>query len=440
MKRLLPLTLIFAALMFVGCSKKTQENQEPDAQGQVSEHNEAASETSVNAEEEIPPEKGTYAYIKTIKSKKEYKEAVRDLTQDYLMGRWSVEVISEDLNYVYFIFDDDGTYYVFSPYGGYMGQNGKYKLDGNSLTLFFPSSEESRWDELIFPGKKETTLVYDYDFMDFYEVGVLRNEHLILRKGVEARPAGTKCILKGMEVMKTERTPVLAKDNLKLRHQPSLKGREGSFWYGAYLNAELKELLEKKFHKVNNAYDEKMLLNVMLKGMVTSYDAKTVSEDTIDGITAPWYRIRLFDYDEESMPQDYWVFGGYLEPFEESRKEECKEILFNSALEKKLIILDEEEYDNYMRENNRENLKKIAGDSTVKIADAGGEAVDDEILKGTIFKIGMTKSEVLNLLGVPDLKEDDYLEYYISFGNYGYDLELYFKGDKLVQIKTVYEK
>ena len=139
MKRLLPLTLIFAALMFVGCSKKTQENQEADAQGQVSEHNEAASETSVNAEEEIPPEKGTYAYIKTIKSKQEYKEAVRDLTQDYLMGRWSVEVISEDLNYVYFIFDDDGTYYVFSPYGGYMGQNGKYKLDGNSLTLFFPS-------------------------------------------------------------------------------------------------------------------------------------------------------------------------------------------------------------------------------------------------------------------------------------------------------------
>ena len=93
-----------------------------------------------------------------------------------------------------------------------------------------------------------------------------------------------------------------------------------------------------------------------------------------------------------------------------------------------------------MRESNRENLKKIAGDSTVKIAKAGGEAVDDEILKGTIFKIGMTKSEVLNLLGVPDLKEDNCLEYYISFGNYGYDLELYFESDKLIKIKTCYEK
>ena len=265
--------------MIVGCTKKVQENQEPEIQEQVS-------EASVKVEEDVPPEKGTYAYIKTIKSKQEYKEAVKDLTQDYLLGLWSIEVISEDINFVYFSFDDDGTYYVFSPYGGYMGQNGKYKLDGNSLTLFFPNSESSRWDELIFPGKKETTLVYDYDFMDFYEVGVLRNEHLILRKGVEARPAGTKCILKGMEVIKTERTPVVAKDNLKLRHQPSLKGKEASFWYGAYLNNELRDLLEKKFHKVN-AYDERMILNVMLKGMITSYDAKTVSEDTIDGITAP---------------------------------------------------------------------------------------------------------------------------------------------------------
>ena len=133
--------LICCALLFLliaGCSKKTQENQASELQEQVS-------ETSVKSEENLPPEKGTYAYIKTIKSKQEYKEAVKDLTQDYLMGRWSIEVISEDLNYVYFIFDDDGTYYIFSPYGGYMGQNGKYKLDGNSLTLFFPNSESSRW-------------------------------------------------------------------------------------------------------------------------------------------------------------------------------------------------------------------------------------------------------------------------------------------------------
>ncbi|MBP5601088.1 MAG: hypothetical protein J6X78_00015 [Treponema sp.] len=427
--------LICCALLFLliaGCSKKTQENQASELQEQVS-------ETSVKSEENLPPEKGTYAYIKTIKSKQEYKEAVKDLTQDYLMGRWSIEVISEDLNFVYFSFDEDGTYYVFSPYGGYMGQNGKYKLDGNSLTLFFPNFESSRWDELIFPGKKETTLVYDYDFIDFYEVGVLRNEHLILRKGVEARPARTKCILKGMEVIKTDNTPVVAKDNLKLRHQPSLKGKEGSFWYRAYLNAELRELLEKKFHQVNEN-DEKMVLNVMLKGMVTSYNAKTVREDTIDGITAPWYMISLFDYDDESMPQDYWVFGGYLEPFEQSRKDEYKEILFNSALEKKLLVYDEEAYQDYEASTGYKRVTGITEESAKVLIKAGGTAESDDVLQGTIFKIGMSKDEVIKLLDKPIITKDNRFDYFIFPDGYGYRLCFYFEADKVSKIEISPEK
>ena len=427
--------LICCALLFLliaGCSKKTQENQASELQEQVS-------ETSVKAEENLPPEKGTYAYIKTIKSKQEYKEAVKDLTQDYLLGLWSIEVISEDLNFVYFSFDEDGTYYVFSPYGGYMGQNGKYKLDGNSLTLFFPNFESSRWDELIFPGKKETTLVYDYDFMDFYEVGVLRNEHLILRKDVEARPTGIKCILKGMEVIKTDNTPVVAKDNLKLRHQPSLKGKEGSFWYRAYLNAELRELLEKKFHQVNEN-DEKMVLNVMLKGMVTSYNAKTVREDTIDGITAPWYMISLFDYDDESMPRDYWVFGGYLEPFEESRKDEYKEALFNSALEKKLLVYDEEAYQDYEASTGYKRVTGITEESAKVLIKAGGTAESDDVLQGTIFKIGMSKDEVIKLLDKPIITKDNRFDYFIFPDGYGYRLCFYFEADKVSKIEISPEK
>ena len=427
--------LICCALLFLliaGCSKKTQENQASELQEQVS-------ETSVKSEEDLPPEKGTYAYIKTIKSKQEYKEAVKDLTQDYLLGLWSIEVISEDLNFVYFSFDEDGTYYVFSPYGGYMGQNGKYKLDGNSLTLFFPNFESSRWDELIFPDKKETTLVYDYDFMDFYEVGVLRNEHLILRKDVEARPTGIKCILKGMEVIKTDNTPVVAKDNLKLRHQPSLKGKEGSFWYRAYLRLQLDKLLGEKFYKVNEN-DEKMVLNVMLKGMVTSYNAKTVREDTIDGITAPWYMISLFDYDDESMPRDYWVFGGYLEPFEESRSDEYKEALFNSALEKKLLVYDEEAYQDYEASTGYKRVTGITEESAKVLIKAGGTAESDEELQGTIFKIGMTKDEIIKLLDKPIVTKDNRFDYFIFPDGYGYRLCFYFEADKVSKIEISPEK
>ena len=48
-----------------------------------------------------------------------------------------------------------------------------------------------------------------------------------------------------------------------------------------------------------------------------SFDAVTVRQDTIDGITAPWYRISVM---LDEIYQEYvWVFGGYvreLEPHE----------------------------------------------------------------------------------------------------------------------------
>ncbi len=86
--------------------------------------------------------------------------------------------------------------------------------------------------------------------------------------------------------------------------------------------------------------DESTLL---LKGMVTTYDAKTADESTIDGITAPWYRIALNDLDGESITQYWWVFGGYLEDYDENRNSEYTKTLFNTALEKGFIVIDEEE-------------------------------------------------------------------------------------------------
>lgn len=434
--------IIFVALLFVGCAKKSAEEavqSQAEASQETAEAKAATPETSATSSENAPAEKGSFAYIRALQPKKEYANAVKDLTQDYLLGTWSVEVISEPQNYVYFAFDDDGTYYVFSPYGGYMGQKGEYKLDGNNLTLFYPNFESSRWDELIFPDKKETTLVYDYDFKDFYNVGVLHNDHLILRNGVEKTPLGSKCILKGLEVIKTENTPVVAKDNLKLRYEPSLKGKEAKFWYRAYLKVELKELLEKKYHQVNEN-DEKMVLNIMLKGMATSYDAKTVSEDTIDGITAPWYRISLFDCDDESMPQNFWVFGGYLEPFEESRKSEYNQQLFDAALEKKLLVFDEAAYQDYEASTGYKRVTGITEGSAKIIIKAGGTAESDEELQGTIFKIGMTKDEIIKLLDKPIVIQDNRIDYFIFPDGNGYRLCFYFEADKVSKIEISAEK
>ena len=467
--------LIFTILILSSCRAKS----EKDAQikNELSEETNIDSENllsnddenntsdnngnSAKAEEKI--EKGSFEYIRSLDSKHKYTQAEKNLSMDYLIGSWGVEVISEPLNYVEIAFDDDGTYYIFSPFGGYMGQQGEFKLDGNQLTLYFPNFRSSQWDDLIFPDGKSSTVVYDYDFKDFYEIGVLRNEKLILRKGVEKTSVGSKCMLKGIEVIKTEPSGVVATDNLKLRYEPSQKGKEASFWYPMFLTVTLKDFLEESYYKSDS---EQKPSHVILKGTKTSYDAKTVKEDTIDGITAPWYRISLFDMDGESIMQYFWVFGGYLEKYDKTKDAEYNQQLFDSALEKGFLVIDEDAYRDYMWVNSIKKVTEIAADSAEKIHKAGNVAESNDVLEGTIFKIGMTKKELVDLLGEPlETMDDstkywvdfvgvlpraekanpkkvpgDLLKYFVDFGGAGFHLIFYFKNDKLTKIETEWEK
>lgn len=450
---------VLLVLIFTACTKKADgDTQVQDGSAQETDAKTQADSGEQNpVEEEEAPEKGSYKYIRSIHSKQEYTTAVRELTQDYLLGTWSVEVVSEEDNYVFICFDEDGTYYIFSPFGGYLGQHGSYKLDGNSVTLSFPDHRESRWDDLLFPDGKETAFVYDYDYKDFYNVGVLRNENIILRKGVEETPVGTKCFLKGIEVIKTDSTAVVVKENLKIRYEPSTKGKEGSFWYPLFLRGTLREILEDSYYDTDT---EKGSSNSLLQGTVTAYDARTVKEDTIDGITAPWYRINIYDYEDEGIPQYFWVFGGYLEKYDERKEAEYNQQLFNAAMQKDMFIIDENAYHEYMETKAREKLSKVAKDSVEKISKNGNVADSEEKLEGTVFKIGMTGKEVIDLLGDPpqiwnadsqDWKwpsseeymrgiKSDKFKYWLDYGGCGYEIIITFTNDKLSKVVTAWEK
>lgn len=338
-------------IVTLGCSGKETKSQDvaDETVNTAATEETGATGTTVETEKQIEKynDSGfvTGDYVRSLKHKGEFTAAPKEISLDYLIGRWSVEVISEDLSYLYFVFDDDGVFYLFSPFGGYMGDFSNYTLEGNTVTLNFSETMDSSWKELIFNNEEKLVLNYDYDFKDFYDVGVLKNDRVILRSGIEKRKAGEKCLLKGTEVIKTEQHSVVAVDNLRLRKEPSVYGRIGNFWYRYYLDMKLRDLLEDSDYKVidEEGYltlkDESTLL---LKGMVTTYDAKTADESTIDGITAPWYRIALNDLDGESITQYWWVFGGYLEDYDEGRNSEYTKTLFNTALEKGFIVIDEE--------------------------------------------------------------------------------------------------
>lgn len=140
------------------------------------------------------------------------------------------------------------------------------------------------------------------------------------------------------------------------------------------------------------------------------------------------------------MPQNYWVFGGYLEPFEESRSDEYKEILFNSALEKKLLVFDEAAYEDYEASTGYKRVTGITEGSAKIIIKAGGTAESDEELQGTIFKIGMTKDEIIKLLDKPIVTQDNRIDYFIFPDGNGYRLCFYFEADKVSKIEISPEK
>ncbi len=280
-------------------------------------------------------------------------------------------------------------------------------------------------------------MVYDSEFKDFYCVGVLRNERLILRNWVEGTPGGEKCVLKGINVIKTDEKSVVAKDNLRLRYEPSQKGREGSFWYPMFLRMCLEDELEDSYYAVESSSET---INVILKGTRTTYTARTVKEDTIDGITAPWYRISLFDGDGESMDQYFWVFGGYLEDYDEKKIAEYNKSLMNAAIEKKILVIDEDAYHDYLWEESVKRVTPIASKSAEIIHKAGNVAESDDKLEGTIFKIGMTRKEITDLLGdAPEIK-NGILNYWVGGTGDGYHLMFYFDGDRLKRIESEWEK
>ena len=85
----------------------------------------------------------------------------------------------------------------------------------------------------------------------------------------------------------------------------------------------------------NMFYDERNVIPVLLAGKIKHFDAVTVKKDTIDGITAPWYRVNFVD---EVASMDYWIFGGYVKEIEDPFTKEYEKLLCESAVQKGLLI------------------------------------------------------------------------------------------------------
>jgi len=250
---------------------------------------------------------------------------------------------------IYVEFKDENTYTFCSPFGGYLWGTYDYKLEGNTIYLAVtndknPFSSNEDLNKLFSSNNsnKYVDFVYDSNFSTFTITGGFRHENILLSNSKYAKPTpqGTESLIGNYKVIKKSGY-LVPTENLKVRIEPNTKSDTGIIDY----NYELMGMIEDEYRgsgQFNADYEtmfvqyETKNLSILLAGMIRSFDAVTVEKQTIDGITAPWYRIDFTD-NEEGATRYYWVFGGYIKEVSDPKTKEYEQLFINSAVQKELL-------------------------------------------------------------------------------------------------------
>jgi hypothetical protein len=223
----------------------------------------------------------------------------------------------------------DGTYSIRLYTWGRPSQDpfafGKYEIKGDNVIMRYPAEIQEapsrdgddfapEFLEWLFAGKNVQTLVYDKTYKDYSVATCLRYENRMFINNSLKSPYGEEYENNGIAVIKchSSETHVEILENLKMREYPDI-------------NADTVTLtaLKQAYDEEGKPYWEWITGNTVKEGEHYTYDEKTVKQDTIDGITAPWYRISIA-LDLEIESRQVWVFGGYLKEYTPEEIEEWR--------------------------------------------------------------------------------------------------------------------
>ncbi len=259
-------------------------------------------------------------------------------------NKMTVDILGSAVDSSLFIeFKDQETYTFCSPFGGYLWSTAKYKTEGSKIILSVLTEENPFSNETLnalFSSSNENKYIefdYDSEVCTFYKKGAYRHNNIVLvRSDAEQTPQGTVCYLDDIKVIKKSGY-LIPTENLRVRKKPSLQAETGSidYSYEIYSRRNDKYIGTERYddtHVVTVDYSNRDS-SVLLAGMVKAYDAVTAESQTIDGITAPWYRICFVD-GEEGWPRYYWIFGGYIKEIKDTKNKEYEKLFVTSAVQK----------------------------------------------------------------------------------------------------------
>lgn len=177
--------------------------------------------------------------------------------------------------------------------------DGTYSMANDKITIEYPFNyiHEEKREYLKDFGLKinsESEIKIDLDICNLFRKGAYISGDKIFWSKKESEPYkeyeynGIRCIKYPIKIKINE--------NLKIRKTPSL---QGELVHIDYFNSETEVFYEDR--------------TIIFQGEIYRVIAKTINNETIDGITAPWYLITVYGaaFDSQKV-ENAWIFGGYV--------------------------------------------------------------------------------------------------------------------------------
>ena len=194
-------------------------------------------------------------------------------------------------------FKDDNTFTIDGF--DYHFCDGTYSFSKNTIKINYPfnyidKDNIKRLKDFGLNSDKASEIIIDLDNSNIFNEGAYISGKKVFWSD---RPSASykEYIVDGVKCVKYP-IRIRIKENLKMRKTPSLKGE---LVHLDYYNYETKTYIEDR--------------TVVFKDEEYKILARTVTEDTIDGITSPWYLINVEEAckDPSMRIEKVWIFGGY---------------------------------------------------------------------------------------------------------------------------------
>lgn len=198
---------------------------------------------------------------------------------------------------------------------------GKYKIENNTLILEYPDRIVYEGDintyllNKIFPQKKTQVFTYDSSYKTVSYCGCIKNENAVFADMNNPSPVNEEYDYDGIKVIKLEKFDAYSKETMKLRMAPDTTSEIGKMSYGI----DEYDWVKNEYHVI--AYKDTSV-PYLIAGKICSITMRTVAEEELYGIKAPWYRVGIWG-GVEDRGHYFWIWGGYIEEFpdpEDSKK------------------------------------------------------------------------------------------------------------------------